>query len=93
MKLSDFVEGKTYIVTENPFVPPDGSQTVLGNTRTVKILAPAAAHNRAVFDGEKYVPPSIHEVEGWKQYLRVLNVKSNRVHLLHPETLASASMV
>ena len=93
LKLSDFEEGKTYIVTEKPFDPPDGSQTVLGRVRTVKILSPASASNRMVFDGEKYETPSNTEVENWKKFLCVLNTESKNIHLLDPDTLAFASIV
>jgi hypothetical protein len=93
MILADFEEGKTYLVTERPFSPPDGSPVVPGKTRTVKILAPASGDNSSVFNGESTEKPTANEVLGWSEFLRVENQDTHRIHLLHPETVKSAVVV
>lgn len=90
MIFADFEEGKTYLVTERPFYPPDGSPTVPGKIRTVKILAPASAENSSVFNGDTTEKPTANEVIGWSEFLRVENQDTRRIHLLHPETVESA---
>lgn len=93
MILADFAEGKTYLVTERPFSPPDGSPTVPGKIRTVKILTPASVENSSVFNGETTEKPTANEVIGWSEFLRVENQDTHRIHLLHPETVESAVLV
>lgn len=90
MQLSDFEQGKTYRVIQAPFTPPDSDEAIPGKEIIVKILAQANAENRTVFDGETTQTPTTFEMESWSQFLRVENQGSKRIHLLHPETLASA---
>lgn len=93
MQLSDFEQGKTYRVIQAPFTPADSEDAIPGKELIVKILAPANSENKTVFDGETTQTPTVFEVESWSQFLRVENQGSKQIHLLHPETLASAELV
>lgn len=93
MQLSDFKQGQTYRVIQTPFTPPDCDVAIPGKEFIVKILAPANAENRTVFDGEVTQTPTAFEIESWSQFLRVENQLSKKIHLLHPETLESAVLI
>lgn len=93
MQLSDFEQDKTYRVVQVPFTPPDSDETIPGKELIVKILEQANASNKTVFDGETTQTPTAFEIESWSQFLRVENQGTKRIHLLHPETLASAELV
>jgi hypothetical protein len=93
MQLTDFSQGQDYIATRTTFKPPDGSPLIYGGLIQFTVLAPADATNRCVFDGEKHMRPTAAEVANWAGFLHVCNHKSGKVHLLHPESLASAELV
>lgn len=93
MVLNDFEIGRTYLVVEKPFTPPDGSPVIHGKERTIKILAPATVKNSSVFDGETVQTPTSCEADSWQEFLRVENQKNMRIQLIHPETILSASLI
>lgn len=88
MDVSDFTVGKTYVVTTKSWVAPDESCVVPGKTMTVTILPHQGLGEALSFDGFEVVRASAMEVGARKGFLRVVR-ENGRVHLLHPETIAT----
>lgn len=93
MQTTDFQAGVSYSAIRKDFAPPDGSAVVAGKAISFTVLPPADASNKLVFDGFTQSTPSATEVASWKAFLRVQNHASGKVHLLHPETIASAQPI
>ena len=88
MQLSDFHTGVTYSIKKKDWEAPIG-EIVPGRTLTRKILEPVSKTNSTA-DGET---PTDMEIEGWQAFLRVQDVDSGKIHLLHPEMLLDAAIV
>lgn len=93
MQLSDFDIGKQYRAKKVDFCPPDGSPVVAGEVLCFTVLEQANARNSSIHDGDTLKPPGSVEVTAWAEFIRVLNHKSGRIHLLHPSTLEDAAQV
>jgi hypothetical protein len=87
MELSSFAVGKKYEAKRQDFMPPDGSPTVPGETIRFTVLQPANAFNRKTIGDDQ---PTATELASWAEFLRVENHGSERINLLHPDTIASA---
>lgn len=68
---------------------PDGSGPVPGKAMTVTVLCAQELGEATAFDGAELSHATPMEVESRKSFLRVRRA-DGRVHLLHPETIASA---
>ncbi|PKM47101.1 MAG: hypothetical protein CVV05_01550 [Gammaproteobacteria bacterium HGW-Gammaproteobacteria-1] len=92
MELSDFQRGAVYSIITKEY-SPDGESVIPGKTMVRRILEPATRENSRMRAEGNIEMPTDYEVAGWQAFLRVQNVDSGRVHLLHPETIESATMV
>lgn len=90
MNLEQFQIGATYQVTKTDFDAPDGSGNVPGKAFIATILPPEDAGTATVFDGESCTPATPLEIAERAQFLRVQR-EDGRIHLLHPEFVASAT--
>lgn len=92
MELSDFRLGAIYSITTKE-CSPDGQSVIPGKTMVRRVLEPATKENSRIRAEGCLEVPTDYEVAGWQAFLRVQNVDSGRVHLLHPETIETATMV
>lgn len=92
MMISDFEVGKEYAVMTHRWDAPDGSGSSPGKSIRFTVLPAQEIGQDVAFDGEATYLASAMEVEARKGFLRVQH-ECGRVRLVHPETLASATLI
>lgn len=89
MELHQFDIGARYQVKTKDFEVPDGSGTIAGKDYQILVLPPEDPAKATVFNGETVEPATPFEIESRRKFLRVQR-ENGCVHLLHPETIATA---
>ncbi|WP_298150656.1 hypothetical protein [Flavobacterium sp.] len=93
MEISHFQIGKSYRAMKKTFFPSDGSPPVPGQEIAFTVLDPVSEHTALVYDGERQFRASRTELQNWKEYMRVLSLKTGNVILMHPENLETATLL
>ncbi|GAB0154650.1 hypothetical protein [Marinobacterium sp. BA1] len=83
MNTADFEVSQTYSIKLKDWTAPTG-EVVPGEVKVRKILPPISAQNRPVGASDL-------EVQEWSKMLRVWNADRGAAHLIHPDSIASAT--